>query len=103
VPRLWAGCDTRYPRHVSTDAFAEEMRSAGHPTSEWANGPGFEYAPHSHRYRKMLQCLEGSIVFHLPDRDVALAPGDRMVVDPGVQHGATVGPSGVRCVEAHVS
>jgi mannose-6-phosphate isomerase-like protein (cupin superfamily) len=47
--------------------------------------------------------LEGSITFHLPDGDVRLSSGDRMIVGPGVEHAATVGPSGVRCAEAHVS
>ncbi len=49
--------------------------------SEWSNGPGDTYAPHNHE----------------------LSPGDRMDLEPGVVHGATVGPAGVRCVEAHVS
>lgn len=70
--------------------------------SEWSNGPGYEYAAHSHPYRKILRCLAGSIVFHLPDRDVPLATGDRLELDAGVEHSASVGPSGVRCTEEHV-
>ncbi len=79
------------------------MRSAGHPVSEWSNGPGYKYAAHSHPYKKILRCLEGSIVFHLPDRDVTLSTGGQMELERGVEHSATVGPSGVRCVEAHAS
>lgn len=79
------------------------MRSAGHPVSEWSNGPGYEYAAHSHPYKKILRCLEGSIVFHLADRDVTLSSGDEIVLEPGVEHSATVGPSGVQCAEAHAS
>ena len=85
------------------DGFLDEMRGFGHPVSEWSNSPGDTYAPHSHGYRKILCCLEGSIVFHLPDRDLELSRGERMDLEPGVVHSATVGPAGVRCAEAHVS
>jgi len=78
------------------------MRALGYPVSEWSNGPGDTYAPHSHSYKKILCCLDGEIVFHFADGDVRLTPGDRTVVEPGVEHAATVGPSGVRCAEAHV-
>jgi quercetin dioxygenase-like cupin family protein len=79
------------------------MRSAGHPVVEWSNSAGDTYAAHSHPYKKILCCLDGSIVFHLAGRDVSLSTGDRIVLDPGVEHAATVGPAGVRCAEAHVS
>jgi quercetin dioxygenase-like cupin family protein len=82
--------------------FVDEMRATGLPVSEWSNGPGDTYAPHQHEYRKILHCLDGSIVFHLPDRDVELAAGDRMDLEPGVVHSATVGPAGVVCAEAHI-
>ena len=50
----------------------------------------------------------GSIRFVLPDvRDNAnvpetidLAPGDCMLLPPGVRHSAYVGPQGVTCLEA---
>ena len=84
---------------MGSDSFAQEMRAAGHDVSEWANAPGDTYQAHSHTYRKLLCCLEGSIVFHLPDGDESLCAGDRLVVEPGVEHSATVGPAGVRCAE----
>ena len=88
---------------MTRGSFAEEMRVSGLPVSEWSNGPGDAYAAHSHAYKKILCCLEGSIVFHLADGDVCLSAGERAVIEPGVEHSATVGPSGVRCAEAHVS
>ncbi len=88
---------------MSEDPFVEEMRAAGHPASVWSNGPGDRYGRHSHGYRKILCCLEGSVVFHTSDGDVALRAGDRMILEAGVEHSATVGPSGVRCAEAHAS
>jgi cupin superfamily acireductone dioxygenase involved in methionine salvage len=48
----------------------------------------------------VLFCLSGSIVFHTRAGDVALEAGDRLDLPPGTEHAATVGPSGVTCVEA---
>jgi hypothetical protein len=39
-------------------------------------------------------------MFHLRDRDVDLRAGDRLDLEPGVEHAATVGRQGVRCLEA---
>ena len=66
----------------------------------WGNAPGDRYGWHSHGYTKVLYCVEGSIVFHTPEGDFALAPGDRLEVDPGTEHAATVGGDGVLCLEA---
>jgi hypothetical protein len=77
------------------------MRALG-PPRWWSNGPGDGYGWHAHDYRKVLYCSEGSIVFHLRDGDVELLPGDRLEVEPGIEHAATVGPAGVTCVEAAV-
>jgi quercetin dioxygenase-like cupin family protein len=66
----------------------------------WSNAPGDRYERHDHPYHKVLYCAEGSIVFHLPDGDVELRSGDRLDIEPGMPHAATVGPDGVRCVEA---
>jgi mannose-6-phosphate isomerase-like protein (cupin superfamily) len=66
----------------------------------WSNGPGDTYWRHEHPYHKVLYCSEGSIVFHLDDRDVELGPGDRLDITPGTPHAATVGRRGVTCVEA---
>ena len=66
----------------------------------WGNGPGDTYGRHAHGYHKVLFCLEGSITFHTDDGDVGLRAGDRLDLEPGVEHAATVGPGGVSCVEA---
>ena len=67
---------------------------------DWGNGPGESYGWHSHGYHKVLYCVFGSIVFHTLDGDLELEAGDRMELEPGIEHAATVGPEGVRCVEA---
>jgi quercetin dioxygenase-like cupin family protein len=65
----------------------------------WSSAPGDRYERHDHPYHKVLYCAEGSIVFHL-DEDVELRPGDRLDIEPGTPHGATVGHHGVTCAEA---
>jgi quercetin dioxygenase-like cupin family protein len=67
---------------------------------EWGNAPGERYDWHAHRYHKVLYCVSGSIVFHMRDGDVELEAGDRLEVEPGTEHAATVGPDGVSCMEA---
>ena len=66
----------------------------------WGNGPGDEYGWHSHSYHKVLYCVSGSIVFHTGDGDFELKAGDRLDVEAGTGHSATVGPDGVKCMEA---
>lgn len=78
------------------------MEAEGWPVSVWANAPGDTYGRHSHAYKKILCCLEGSITFHTPGGDVHLGSGERMELPAGTPHAATVGPDGVRCAEAHL-
>ena len=67
---------------------------------QWNNAPNYEYDRHSHGSHKVLYCVSGSIVFHTEDGDLELKPGDRLDVEPGTEHAATVGPQGVQCMEA---
>lgn len=66
----------------------------------WGNSPGDRYGWHEHEYHKVLYCVSGGIRFHTDDGDVDLRPGDRMDLEPGTRHAATVGPEGVECMEA---
>ncbi len=84
---------------------SEELRrwfqQEGLRPSEWGNAPGDTYDWHAHGYHKVLYCVSGSIVFHTKDEgDLELQAGDRLDVEPGTEHAATVGPDGVRCMEA---
>lgn len=76
--------------------FAEE----GLSPHAWSNEPKDEYGFHSHGYHKVLYCVSGSIVFHTDEGDFPLEPGDRLDVESGTEHAATVGPDGVECMEA---
>jgi mannose-6-phosphate isomerase-like protein (cupin superfamily) len=66
----------------------------------WGNGPGDVYAAHEHPNDKVLFCLDGSIVFHTDDGDLALEAGDRLDLPARTRHAATVAPSGRSCLEA---
>jgi quercetin dioxygenase-like cupin family protein len=78
----------------------QRFRDEGLVPQWWGNAPGDTYGWHSHGYHKVLYCASGSITFHTPDGDFELQPGDRLDVEPGTEHAATVGPAGVECVEA---
>lgn len=66
----------------------------------WSNAPGDTYGWHSHPYHKVLRCGTGSITFHTRAEDFELGVGDRLDIPPGVEHAATVGEEGCRCIEA---
>ncbi len=84
-------------RDAALRALREERCSSPRP---WGNGPGDVYGWHQHGYHKVLFCLDGSITFHLRDGDVTLDAGDRLDLEPGTEHAATVGPRGCSCLEA---
>jgi quercetin dioxygenase-like cupin family protein len=89
--------DAAPPSEAAVEAL---LAGDGLTPSRWSNGPGDRYGWHSHPYHKVLFCSSGRIVFHTRDGDVALGPGDRLDIEPGTEHAATVGADGVTCVEA---
>lgn len=93
---------TRTPSAVAgeRDAFRAFRGEGCSRPRPWGNGPGDAYGWHEHGYHKVLFCLDGSITFHLRDGDVTLEAGDRLDLEPGTEHAATVGPGGCSCVEA---
>ena len=84
-------------RDEALAAFAAEGCSTPRP---WSNAPGDRYGVHEHGYHKVLFCLKGSIVFHVDGADLELTAGDRLDLEPGTAHAATVGPDGCTCIEA---
>jgi quercetin dioxygenase-like cupin family protein len=76
------------------------MRAEGLTPHGWGNPPGDAYDWHEHDYEKVLYCVDGGIVFHTDFGDADLGPGDRLVLPAHTRHAATVGPDGVRCIEA---
>ena len=84
----------------SRAAIEATLVAEGLTPHSWGNGAGVIYGRHVHGFHKVLVCVSGTIVFHTDAGDVELGPGDRMELAAGVEHGATVGPGGVECVEA---
>jgi quercetin dioxygenase-like cupin family protein len=78
----------------------EAFRQEGLNPHTWSNEPGYVYGEHQHPYQKVLFCIDGSIMFHTPDGDISLDPGDRLDLAPETPHSATVGDLGVTCMEA---
>ena len=76
--------------------------SEGLSPHSWSNGPDYQYPAHSHSHYKLLYCVHGSISFQVDGtgEKIDLAPGDRMEIPPSTLHSATVGHSGVTCIEA---
>lgn len=90
--------------HDHGDALLARLSAEGLAPHTWGNGPGDVYAEHSHGYDKVLVATRGTITFHLPGggRDVELRAGDRLDLPAGTRHAATVGTTGVTCLEAHL-
>jgi uncharacterized protein YjlB len=84
------------------ESIQERFRAQGLTPHSWGNGPGDVYGWHQHDYDKVLYCVRGGITFHGRDGDVMLTEGDRLEIEAGTEHAATVGPEGVECMEAAV-
>jgi mannose-6-phosphate isomerase-like protein (cupin superfamily) len=82
------------------DALAAFEAEGCSPPRSWGNAAGDRYGRHDHPFHKVLFCVSGSIVLHTDDGDVELTAGDRLDLEPGTAHAATVGAAGCSCVEA---
>lgn len=89
---------------AAPDSVVDRIAREGLTASEWSSGPTETYAAHRHAYDKVLVPCAGSITFHLTElgRDVELRVGERLELPAQTLHGATVGPQGVVCLEAHL-
>jgi quercetin dioxygenase-like cupin family protein len=87
-------------RPPSPEELKEAFAAEGLSPRRWENSAGYAYERHSHGYHKVLYCATGSITFHTDDGDLELNAGDRLDIEPGTEHSATVGPQGVQCWEA---
>lgn len=94
------GATERAGNATRADAVAAFAAEGCSPPRFWGNGPNERYGRHEHDLHKVLFCLSGSIVFRTDDGDIELSAGDRLDLEPGTSHSATVGPEGCACVEA---
>lgn len=105
----WERCSapTSHERPLNRGDAAQleaRLRREGLAAASWANAPGDTYGAHSHGYDKVLVAARGSITFHLVDmaQDVRLEVGERLDLPAGTTHAASVGSTGVTCLEAHL-
>lgn len=85
----------------SLDELRTHLSSAGLEARTFRNAPGDRYGWHEHGRHKILYCVEGSITFHTREGDHLLEEGDRIDLEPGTAHAATVHDDGVTCIEAY--
>ncbi len=71
------------------------MRGEGLDVTEWSDDPDTTYTEHSHEHREVRVVLTGEMTIRASGRAFVLRPGDRIDLDPGETHGATVGSGGV--------
>lgn len=80
----------------------ERLVGEGLDPGGWSNGPGDRYDAHDHGYDKVIVVASGSITFGLDEGPTELTEGDRLELPAATAHDATVGGSGVVCLEAHL-
>lgn len=85
---------------ASREELEREMKEDGLDPRWWSSAPGDVYEAHEHSYHKVLHCFSGSIAFHTDGGEIEMDAGDRLDLEPGTSHSATVGPQGVVCVES---
>jgi mannose-6-phosphate isomerase-like protein (cupin superfamily) len=87
-------------RSFSRRRIRAQMLREGLSPYEWRSYAGEFFDWHSHDFHDIICCVSGSIIFHLETGDFLLSPGDRLEMDRGTRHAATVGREGVICLEA---
>ncbi len=92
-------------QHPTLSSITRQMQKEGLRPYAWENTPNQRYAVRSHGYTKVMYVVQGAIEITLPDsnKSVKLRNGDRVEIPAGVRHGAIIGSSGAKCVEAAVS
>lgn len=88
--------------HPTLSVITRQMQKEGLRPYVWDNTPNYRYAVRTHGYHKVMYVVEGNIEVTLPDSNqrVRLRAGDRVEIPAGVRHGAIIGSSGAKCVEA---
>ncbi len=91
--------------HPTLSVITRQMQKEGLRPYVWDNTPNYRYAVRTHGYNKVMYVIEGHIEVSLPDSNqrVRLRAGDRLEIPAGVRHGAIIGSSGAKCVEAAAS
>ncbi|MDX2159784.1 MAG: cupin domain-containing protein [bacterium] len=89
-------------QHPTLSTITRQMQREQMRPYFWENAPNYRYGARSHGYAKVMYVVEGTIELNFPDTNarLRLRAGDRVEIPAGVRHGAIVGSSGAKCVEA---
>ena len=92
-------------QHPTLSTITRQMKQEGLRPYMWMNMPNHRYAVRSHGYNKVLYVVEGTVEVMFPDSNqrVILRAGDRTDIPAGVRHGAIIGKTGAKCVEASLA
>lgn len=92
-------------QHPTLSVITRQMQKEKLRPYVWDNTPNYRYAVRTHGYKKVMYVVEGTIEVTLPDSNqrIKMRAGDRVEIPAGVRHGAIIGSSGAKCVEAAVS
>ena len=70
------------------------LEAEGFSSFCWSDTPNAHYDEHEHDRDESIWLLAGSIRFGADGRELALAPGDRLMLPAGTRHTADAGPEG---------
>lgn len=87
--RPWDGDGTPTEAELQRQLTAE-----GFSAFCWSDTPNAHYDEHDHDRDESIWLLAGSIRFCADGRELALAPGDRLMLPAGTRHTADAGPEG---------
>ena len=75
-------------------ALRHTLEEEGFDVVTWRDRCNWSYDPHSHEHDESLWVLRGRIVLRVEGEDIALGPGDRVMLPKEIVHTADVGPDG---------
>lgn len=78
----------------SADALAERLAADGFSSFCWTDAPNAHYDEHEHDRDESIWVVSGVIRFGADGRELALGPGDRLMLPAGTRHTADAGPEG---------
>ncbi len=89
-------------QHPTLSLITRQMQKETLRPYVWENTPNYRYAVRCHGYKKIMYVVQGVLEVTLPDSNerVKLRAGDRIEIPAGVRHGAIIGSTGAKCVEA---
>jgi quercetin dioxygenase-like cupin family protein len=76
-------------------ALIDALLAEGHDVTEWNDEPSAVYPEHVHLHDEVRVVLTGEMTIRTADRSFVLKPGDRIDIEAGEEHAASVGDAGV--------